>query len=112
MCYTDILAPLWLVLAIACYTSRAVTLPVTGVYAEQFKLWKSTHGKSYVSSEEEAQRYSIWLDNTDYIEQHNANADQHGYTLKMNHFGDLVSRLRDISLCGYHTSQKIMHSSQ
>lgn len=94
-CRDQTLVAVWLVLAAACYVSTAGVLPETGVYAGQFKLWKLTHGKSYMSSEEEAQRYSIWLDNMDYIEQHNANADQHGYTLKMNHFGDMVR------LCGY-----------
>ena len=71
-------------------SSRAVAQPSSEVYAEQWGAWKSTQGRSYESEGEEALRYSIWLDNVDYIEQHNADADQHGFSLKMNAFGDLV----------------------
>ena len=52
--------------------------------------WKVSHGKEYVSEEEELVRYLIWVDNMHYIEIHNKNADKHGYTLEINHFGDMV----------------------
>lgn len=88
----ELLVAVWLVVAIVCRTSSAAaaaTYP-TGVYEAQWKLWKSAEGKSYLSTKEEVLRYSIWLDNMDYIEQHNKNAEQHGFSLKMNSFGDLV----------------------
>lgn len=62
------------------------------VYKSQWNMWKTERGKSYDSTREEILRYSVWLDNMQYIEQHNQNAEQHGYSLKMNSFGDLVSK--------------------
>ena len=53
--------------------------------------WKGEHKKLYKSFDEEKRRYSIWLDNKKYIEEHNnKNASKLGFTLKMNQFGDLV----------------------
>ena len=53
--------------------------------------WKGEHKKIYNSYDEEKKRYSIWLDNRKYIEEHNnKNASKLGFTLKMNQFGDLV----------------------
>ena len=41
--------------------------------------------------QEELQRHFVWLANKKYIEQHNANAQEFGYTLGINQYGDLVS---------------------
>ncbi len=60
-------------------------------YQEQWKTWKVQYGRMYGSDEEELKKYSIWLDNLLYIENHNRNASQHGYTLRMNSLGDQVS---------------------
>lgn len=68
-------------------------IPITGYYAEQWRAWKSSEGKSYETVNEEARRYSIWSDNMKYIEQHNTEADKHGFSLKMNSLGDLVSSI-------------------
>ena len=57
---------------------------------EEWELWKTQHGKSYAHRMEELERHMIWTSNRKYIEEHNANADAFGYTLAMNHFGDLV----------------------
>ena len=57
---------------------------------EEWQLWKSQHGKSYAHRAEELERHLIWASNRKYIEEHNTNAI-FGYTLAMNHFGDLVS---------------------
>ena len=87
---------MWLVVLVvsAGCSGRAATkiesVPTSGVYAEQWKAWKLGAGKSYESSGEEAQRYTIWKGNQDYIDQHNTETDKHGYTLKMNSFGDMV----------------------
>lgn len=70
---------------------RDIVQSAPQVHEVQWSLWKEARGKRYSSVEEEMQRYSVWLDNTRYIEQHNENAEQHGYSLKMNSFGDLVS---------------------
>ena len=58
--------------------------------AEEWRLWKRTHEKSYASSNEELERYAIWQSNAAYIENHNKHWDKFGYTLGMNQFGDLV----------------------
>lgn len=60
---------------------------------EEWNYWKTTHGRLYGSGQEDSERHSIWLDNTLYIEEHNVNAEKHGFTLKMNAFGDLVSHI-------------------
>lgn len=57
---------------------------------EEWELWQTQHGKSYTHRVEELERHLIWASNRKYIEEHNANADLLGYTLAMNHFGDLV----------------------
>ena len=59
-------------------------------FPEKWHLWKTEHGKHYPSLEEEGERHRVWLSNRDYIERHNTNADHHGYSLALNHFGDLV----------------------
>ena len=58
---------------------------------EEWQLWKTEHGKNYQSHREELERHVVWQSNRKYIEAHNQNAHILGFTLKMNHFGDLVS---------------------
>lgn len=60
---------------------------------EEWQLWKNQHGKSYLSDLEELERHVIWQSNKKYIDAHNQNAHILGFTLKMNHFGDMVSRV-------------------
>ena len=59
-------------------------------FVEEWNLWKGLHEKSYSSQLEELERHLVWLSNKKYIEQHNANSHVFGFTLRMNHFGDLV----------------------
>ena len=58
---------------------------------EEWKAWKVTHSKNYVSEEQEIERHIVWLSNKEYIDQHNANAHLFGFTLALNHFGDMVN---------------------
>lgn len=60
--------------------------------ADEWRLWKRTHRKSYTSSNQELERYAIWQSNMAYIENHNKHWDKFGYTLGMNQFGDLVRK--------------------
>ena len=60
-------------------------------FAEEWRLWKSQHGKSYQSQREELEKHRIWLSNRQYVIEHNKNVDLHGYTLSLNHFGDMVN---------------------
>ena len=45
----------------------------------------------YESDGIELRRQITFESNMKFIEEHNAHADEHGYTVKMNKFGDLVS---------------------
>ena len=60
------------------------------VHLEEWNLWKAEHGKGYSSEREELERHLVWVANREYIAQHNANAEYFGFTLAMNHFGDMV----------------------
>lgn len=59
-------------------------------FVEEWRLWKTHHGKSYGTDMEELERHLVWLSNKKYIEAHNTNSDVFGYTLAMNGFGDIV----------------------
>ena len=65
-------------------------------YGLQWKSWKTSHGRSYLTLVEELERFVIWRANQAFIDYHNSYADKLGFTLRMNKFGDLV---RFISLC-------------
>lgn len=56
----------------------------------EWKAWKNLHSKQYLDHSQELTRQAVWLANREYINRHNSQADEHGYTLKMNHLGDLV----------------------
>lgn len=62
---------------------------------EEWLLWKRHHNKNYPHMEEERKRHDVWLENKKYIEEHNKQAHIHGFTLKMNHLGDLVMPMND-----------------
>lgn len=59
----------------------------------EWKAWMKEHGKLYTAEKEEYLRRGRWFDNWEYINKHNRNADIHGFTLKMNQFGDLVGEV-------------------
>lgn len=57
----------------------------------EWSRWKLKHAKSYGSELEELERHLIWLSEKKYIDHHNANSHIFGFTLAMNHLGDMVS---------------------
>ena len=59
-------------------------------HPEEWQLWKAQHNKSYQSQTEELDRHQVWLANRGFVNEHNGNAESHGYSLALNHFGDLV----------------------
>ena len=59
-------------------------------FAGEWHQWKAQHWRRYMSWGEEVERHRVWLQNRQYIENHNKNVDHHGYSLALNHFGDLV----------------------
>ena len=65
---------------------------ITSEEFQQWKSWRLEHNREYASVNEELYRLSVWFSNMKYIEEHNRNADLHGFMLKMNSFGDQVSQ--------------------
>ena len=92
-------------LVLAAFLAVAVAAHINLQYPEEWQLWKSQHGKSYNSQREELERHLVWLSNREYINAHNKNADIFGFTLAMNHFGDIVSwKSSPTSSVLYHSS--------
>ena len=56
----------------------------------EWSQWKVTHTKYYTSNNEELERYVTWRTNKAYVEYHNAFAEDFGYSLALNKFGDMV----------------------
>lgn len=59
-------------------------------HAEEWSNWKLKHVKTYATSLDELERHMIWLSNKKFIDHHNANSHIFGFTLAMNHLGDVV----------------------
>jgi cathepsin L len=93
---------------VCCVLLAVVRCEVQYQHPEEWDLWKTEHGKSYESQREELDRHLVWLSNREYInahnviwqanrkyvEAHNQNTHILGFTLKMNHFGDMVSVIK------------------
>ena len=75
-----------------------VLLAVTAVatakieFPPEWHAWKSEHQVTYATEIEELQKHVVWLSNKQFIDEHNKYEDVFGYNLKMNRYGDLVSR--------------------
>lgn len=59
-------------------------------FTQEWELWKKQYSKAYETDEEELGRHITWESNKLLVDNHNANADKLGYTLKMNQFADMV----------------------
>nr|CBY80148.1 silicatein red variant [Tethya aurantium] len=78
-------------LVVVCVLGAAVGEPMPQYeFKEEWQLWKKQHGKSYNTNLEELEKHLVWLSNKKYIELHNANAATFGFTLAMNHLGDMT----------------------
>lgn len=67
----------------------------------EWENWKQENEKLYESDDVESLRYSVWKDNQVLIESHNKNAEEHGYTLGMNPYGDLTAEEFSAMFNGY-----------
>ncbi|KAL5503309.1 hypothetical protein EMCRGX_G010237 [Ephydatia muelleri] len=56
----------------------------------EWLVWKAQHMRRYASVEEEMKRHKTWLQNKQFVDQHNSQADAIGYHVAMNHFSDLT----------------------
>jgi len=70
-------------------SSESPPLILEGDLLDQFVKWKSLHGKNYRTLEEESFRKRIWLQNHDYIEDHNFRGDT-SYVLGHNRYSDMT----------------------
>ena len=59
-------------------------------FVEEWQLWKYSHEREYKNDREDLERHLVWLSNREYIQQHNANFETFGFTLALNHLGDMV----------------------
>lgn len=76
-------------------------LSLLNLAQDEWELFKMTHKKSYGNEIEERFRMKIYLENRQKIAKHNKDSDQHGYTLAMNHFGDLLPHEFTSKMNGY-----------
>ena len=89
-----------LCLFFVCLLSHAWALQAKFELLEEWNAWKGFHKKTYSSTREEVEKHVVWLSNKEYVDQHNANAHIFGFTLNLNHLGDMVGRG---CLCPLHT---------
>ena len=75
-----------------CWVLAVVSCEVQYQHPEEWQLWKTQHGKNYESEREELERHLVWLSNREYISAHNKNSHIFGYTVAMNHLGDIVRK--------------------
>ena len=70
----------------------ALAAAVSGFqYTGEWEAWKEENGKVYESDDIELRRHIIWESNMQFVKEHNAHADEIGFTVEMNKFADLVS---------------------
>ena len=81
---------LLVLLTVAVASAQAVSF--SQLVMSEWEQWKVTHEKTYQSPLEEKFRLKVYMENRAKIAKHNRLAElgKHGYTLKMNHFGDLL----------------------
>lgn len=58
-------------------------------FTDEWGMWKQTHGKTYLDTEEEGARKMVWMENYRLIREHNSK--NLSYTLDLNEFADMVS---------------------
>lgn len=93
-------AGLFLVL---CLAATAYGVSFFEVVVEEWEGWKILHQKNYSTATEEKFRMKIFMENKARIAKHNGRAHMghHSYTLKMNHYGDLLPHEFTTMMNGY-----------
>jgi len=69
--------------------AATMTMNTTAPHMTEWDSYKSVHGKSYASAEEEAYRQAVYMINKAEVELHNADNTQ-TYTKAVNHLTDLT----------------------
>ena len=86
----------------ACATAAPIDL------ADEFATWASLHAKEYGSQQERSERYAVWTTNREFVNNHNARADQglSTFRMKLNHMGDLSHDDYRTTMLGYQLSSR------
>uniref|UniRef100_A0A646QFB6 CathepsinL n=1 Tax=Hemiscolopendra marginata TaxID=943146 RepID=A0A646QFB6_9MYRI len=89
---------------IACLLAVSEAVSFFELVATEWDTFKVFHGKNYSNSLEEKFRMKIYMENKNYIAQHNKMYKQgiHTYQLAMNRFGDLLSHEFTALMNGFH----------
>merc|ERR1712153_259345 len=76
-------------------------------YQSLFAQFQSEHSVSYLSEEHASNKFTVFKDNVDFINDHNQNhADRLGYTVSMNQFADLTLNEFRRQYLGFHRLDK------
>ena len=78
-----------LVLLLALFAS-AFSSSLFADLRSEWEAWKDTHGKTYNSDDEDMNRFEVWADHRDYVNEWNSAANA-SFTLGINEFADMVS---------------------
>jgi C1A family cysteine protease len=72
-------------------TAAAIATPQLGEeqYSALWNQFKVDFNKNFAAEAEESARYLVFKSNVDFITSHNSRAEEHGYTVGMNQFGDM-----------------------
>nr|ACU86976.1 silicatein-like protein [Aulosaccus sp. GV-2009] len=80
-------------------------------HVEEWSQWKLKHTKSYESSLQELEHHLVWLSNKKYVDYHNANQHIFGYTLALNHLGDVTEKQYQDTYTCYSAASSIQRAS-
>lgn len=71
--------------------------------------WITEHGRSYKNAEERELRFSVFRDNLEFIDRHNADADAgiHTFRLGLNRFADLTNEEYRKTFLGTRPSRRV-----
>ena len=81
---------------------------IDGEFSQEWEIWKKLYNKEYKSTEDEATKYSNWLTNLKFVNQHNlkANLNMHSFTTGLNEYADLSIHDVRNTMNGYKMNQK------
>lgn len=76
----------------------------------KFRSWMEKHGRVYKDNTEVQSRLKIWLDNHQFIKEHNEQDSRPLYTLGHNHFSDMShEEYRGLNRLGKHAEERLVN---
>jgi len=79
-------------------------------YQTLWNQFKVDFAKEYTEVVEHDARYSTFKDNVDFIYSHNANADEHGFTVAINQFADMTRQEFKKTMLTYQAEKKVQNN--